>query len=408
MFKKIKIKNNIVNLLTGRVATNIADSLFYMTILWFFKEKFHSPVVLSLIFMADSTIDMIAFLFGPLIDRVQIKKLLCNTSLMQFDLSLLAVAFFNIKELRLLAIILLITIYVFSTIGSTLIYPAESKILPVIVKQNELAKVNGLFQMTYHTLDLFLDALATLLITVFSFSWTMIVSALFFTVALIFYQQLHLKDTTTTAENDSSNNYLHDLIVGWKTLRSEHHIFALILPFAIINLFYGIASVGLPYFSSHYLTSSAIGYGGTELFSSIGGLISSIFVSRINPDKKKLPQLVTICLFLGGFSVVLEVLLAKYSSVLILFFIFCASFWIGLMNINFEVLVQESFDPQVLGRIATINSSIINCMIPLGSLVGGIIVKSFGANIAVIAEGIAKIVTAVFYLVFFRKSKIKI
>lgn len=406
MFKKSSIKNNIINLLTGRVATNIADSLFYMTILWFFKEKFHSPVVLSLIFMADSTIDMIAFLFGPLIDRVRIKKLLCNTSLIQLGLSLLAVIFFHINQLRIIAIILLTVIYVFLTIGSTLIYPAESKILPTIVKQNELAKVNGLFQMTYRTLDLFLDAAATLLITIFSFSWTMIISALFFAVALTFYQQLHLKETTSAiADNDSNNKYWHDLVVGWKTLKHEHHIFALILPFAITNLFYGIASVGLPYFSSHYLAHSAISYGSIELFSSIGGLISSIFVSKINPGKKKLPQLVTICLFLAGLSVVFEVSLARYSSILILVFVFSASFWIGLMNINFEVLVQESFDPQALGRISTINSSIINCMIPLGSLASGIIVKNMGANIAILTQGIAEIVTAVFYLIFFKNTR---
>lgn len=52
MFKDInKNKNQDVDiLLIGRIATNIADSLFYITILWYFKTTFHSPVALSLIF----------------------------------------------------------------------------------------------------------------------------------------------------------------------------------------------------------------------------------------------------------------------------------------------------------------------------------------------------------------------
>lgn len=41
---------NVYKLLTGRVATNIADSLFYMAILWYFKETGHSPLMVALFF----------------------------------------------------------------------------------------------------------------------------------------------------------------------------------------------------------------------------------------------------------------------------------------------------------------------------------------------------------------------
>lgn len=406
MFNKINIESkNITSLLIGRVSTNIADSLFYMTILWFFKSEFHSSIILSLIFVADSSIDMLAFLFGPLIDRAKIRKLLRNTSWLQFASSLLAICLFRINKFRFISIVLLTSIYIFSTIGSTLIYSTESKVLPVIVNRENLSKINGLFQMTYQTLDLFLDALATLFITLFSFSLTMIISALFFVVALTFYLQLHLKENAAKPSTDSFiKSYLHDLTTGWKTLRKQRQIFLLIVPFAATNLFYGVASVGLPYFSSDYLSKLAIGYGGIEFVSSIGGLIVGIFAYRISL-KIELSKLVTICLFMAGFSVILEVIVANFSSALILIFTFSASFWIGLMNINFEVLMQESFDPSILGRIVTINSSIINCMIPLGSLMGGIIVKSFGANVAILTEGLAEVITALFYLVFFRKTE---
>jgi hypothetical protein len=71
---------------------------------------------------------------------------------------------------------LLIIVYILSTIGSTLIYPAEDKILPIIVKKENLTKVNGIFQMSYQTLDLFLDAGATILITYLSIKNTIIIS----------------------------------------------------------------------------------------------------------------------------------------------------------------------------------------------------------------------------------------
>lgn len=399
---------NISRLLIGRIATNIADSLFYITILWYFKIIFHSPMILSLVFIADSTIDMCAFIFGPLIDRVYIKNLLKYVTVGQIILSIVASILFHFKNWKTLTLVLLLLTYILSTIGSTLIYPAEEKILPSIVNKNKLTKVNSLFQVTYRILDLFLDALATVIVTYFSFNKAMVISAFVFTIALGFYAKLYLPRNLIVSEKDHdyfTGKYLQDLLKGWYVLKNEGRILLLIIPLAVTNLFYGIASVGMPYFSSQYLTKSAISYGGLELFSSIGGLLGSLIVSKVDTLKPNLEQLIVICLGLAGISVVLEALVANYIPWLILIFALSSAFWISIMNINFEVLIQESFSPRILGRIETINSSIINCMIPIGSFLGGIIVQQFNSYLAVLLQGIAEIITAMFYLFIFNKKR---
>ena len=396
---------NISRLLIGRIATNIADSLFYITILWYFKIIFHSPMILSLVFIADSTIDMCSFIFGPLIDRVYIKNLLKYVTVGQIILSIVASILFHFKNWKTLTLVLLLLTYILSTIGSTLIYPAEEKILPSIVNKNKLTKVNSLFQVTYRILDLFLDALATVIVTYFSFNKAMVISAFVFTIVLGFYAKLYLPRNLIVSEKDHdyfTGKYLQDLLKGWYVLKNEGRILLLIIPLAVTNLFYGIASVGMPYFSSQYLTKSAISYGGLELFSSIGGLLGSLIVSKIDTLKPNLEQLIVICLGLAGISVVLEALVANYIPWLILIFALSSAFWISIMNINFEVLIQESFSPRILGRIETINSSIINCMITIGSFLGGLIVQHFGAGIAILLQGLAEVLTAIFYLIYLR------
>lgn len=409
MFKDINKnkKQNVNVLLIGRIATNIADSLFYITILWYFKTTFHSPMILSLVFIVDSAIDMCAFIFGPLIDRIYIKNLLKYVTIGQTILSVFATILFYLTKWKQLALILLLLTYVLSTIGSTLIYPAEEKILPAIVSKDELTKVNSLFQLAYRTLDLFLDALATLLITYLSLSATMIISAFVFATALCFYTKLYLPKDLIVAEKDEkyfTGKYLHDLLKGWQVLKNEGQILLLIIPLAVTNLFYGIASVGMPYFASQYLTKSAISYGGLELFSSIGGLLGSLIISKIGILKQKLERIVVICLGLAGISVILETMIANSIPMLILVFALSSAFWISIMNINFEVLIQESFNPHILGRIEMINSSIINCMIPIGSFLGGIIVQRVSASFAISLQGIAEVITAVFYLLVFNKK----
>ena len=399
MFKSIS------RLLIGRIATNIADSLFYITILWYFKIIFHSPMILSLVFIADSTIDMCAFIFGPLIDRVYIKNLLKYVTVGQIILSIVASILFHFKNWKTLTLVLLLLTYILSTIGSTLIYPAEEKILPSIVNKNKLTKVNSLFQVTYRILDLFLNALATVIVTYFSFNKAMVISAFVFTIALGFYAKLYLPRNLIVSVKDHdyfTGKYLQDLLKGWYVLKNKGRILLLIIPLAVTNLFYGIASVGMPYFSSQYLTKSAISYGGLELFSSIGGLLGSLIVSKIDTLKPNLEQLIVICLGLAGISVVLEALVANYIPWLILIFALSSAFWISIMNINFEVLIQRNFSPHILGRIETINSSIINCMIPIGSFLGGLIVQHFGAGIAILLQGLAEVLTAIFYLIYLR------
>lgn len=399
---------NISRLLIGRIATNIADSLFYITILWYFKIIFHSPMILSLVFIADSTIDMCSFIFGPLIDRVYIKNLLKYVTVGQIILSIVASILFHFKNWKTLTLVLLLLTYILSTIVSTLIYPAEEKILPSIVNKNKLTKVNSLFQVTYRILDLFLDALATVIVTYFSFNKAMVISAFVFTIALGFYAKLYLPRNLIVSVKDHdyfTGKYLQDLLKGWYVLKNEGRILLLIIPLAVTNLFYGIASVGMPYFSSQYLTKSAISYGGLELFSSIGGLLGSLIISKIDTLKPNLEQLIVICLGLAGISVVLEALVANYIPWLILIFALSSAFWISIMNINFEVLIQESFSPRILGRIETINSSIINCMIPIGSFLGGLIVQQFNSYLAVLLQGIAEIITAMFYLFIFNKKR---
>lgn len=395
---------NIINLLIGRIGTNVADSLFYMAILWYFKTHFNSPMLLSVIFIAESSIDMFSFTLGPIIDRIDIKKALKLVTTIQAMLSVIIIPLFNNQKLHFLGITFLIVVYVLSTIGSTLIYPAEDKILPNLVEKKELPKVNGIFQMSYQTLDLFLNAGATILITFVSIKNTIIISALIFAFALLFYTRLNFKLPNVSSSEDNSS-YFKDLITGWQALRANKQILVLILPFALTNLFYGVSSIGLPYFATQYLNKSAISYGSLEFASSIGGLIGSSIVHRIYVKDSKLRLLIVTCLMFSGISIILEVVTASVFSMLILVFALCSTFWLSIMNINFKVLVQESFPSSLLGRIITINSSIVNCMIPIGSFLGGFIVKNYGARTAIILEGLAQLVTAVFYLIIFLKRK---
>lgn len=407
----LKLKKNlsVYTLLAGRVATNIADSLFYLAILWYFKQVTHSTMSVSIIFAITSGIDMLSFGFGPIIDRVSIKKLLKISTILQALISIVVFLALITQFHNLLMTIVLMLLFIASTILSAIIYPAQYKLLPVLVPEREILRFNGLFQVTFTTLDMILDAGVTVIIALFSIDATVILSALVFALALLFYAHVNISvSVKDILEEDEyfSDSYLNDILIGWKTLKKEKNILELILPLGVVNFFYGIFTVGLPYFAQDYIHNSIIGYGELLLASSIGGVLGAFLVQKFKASKKEMRLFVAIC-FLGAaifrlivpLSVNLNIWILLLSSAI-------SSAWITMMNTNFEALVQVSFSSAILGRVQTINDSILSIMIPIGSIFGGWIVKSWGSLSTQYIYGFALFLSAIYYFLVIRlKSK---
>ncbi|WP_310652138.1 MFS transporter [Lactobacillus jensenii] len=407
----LKLKKNlsVYTLLAGRVATNIADSLFYLAILWYFKQVTHSTMSVSIIFAITSGIVMLSFGFGPIIDRVSIKKLLKISTILQALISIVVFLALITQFHNLLMTIVLMLLFIASTILSAIIYPAQYKLLPVLVPEREILRFNGLFQVTFTTLDMILDAGVTVIIALFSIDATVILSALVFALALLFYAHVNISvSAKDILEEDEyfSDSYLNDILIGWKTLKKEKNILELILPLGVVNFFYGIFTVGLPYFAQDYIHNSIIGYGELLLASSIGGVLGAFLVQKFKASKKEMRLFVAIC-FLGAaifrlivpLSVNLNIWILLLSSAI-------SSAWITMMNTNFEALVQVSFSSAILGRVQTINDSILSIMIPIGSIFGGWIVKSWGSLSTQYIYGFALFLSAIYYFLVIRlKSK---
>ena len=391
---------NVYKLLTGRVATNIADSLFYMAILWYFKETGHSPLMVALIFSIEAGIDIISFGFGPLIDRLSVKKLLKYSTLIQIVISVIIACVLYLKQNNVIIDIFLLLLFGISTILSSIIYPTEYKLLPVLVEKKDLLHFNGLFQVSYKILDLVLDGITTFIIATTSISITIIISAVIFTIAFFIYARVQinmLAKDVLKSEEYFTGSYLKDLQVGWVTLKSESNIIELILPLCVVNFFFGIYDVGLPYFAESYIHDSAIGYGGLLMVSSIGSILGALVIQHFKLGKKNMEAFITLCFLGAGIFRLLVPLTVKTSVIFALISSAISSLWITMMNIDFETLVQTSFSSAILGRIDTINDSILSLMIPLGTFGGSWIIEKFGSISTQYVYGVALLVSSIYY-----------
>lgn len=394
--------SNIYKLLIGRIATNIADSLFYMAILWYFKENRNSQLMVSILFTISSGIDMMSFSLGPLIDKISIKGLLKYSTFIQIVISIIVVTILGIGQKSYIIDIILLLLFTISSILSAIIYPSEYKLLPLFVTKKDLLRFNGLFQVTYKILDLILDGITTFIITFSSVSFTIIFSAVIFGIALLFYHSIQINILAKNILEDDSyftSSYFNDLLLGWKTLRKEKSILELILPLCVVNLFYGIFAVGLPFFAQTYIQTSALGYGKLLIASSFGSIIGAFLVQKFDLGKKNMGQFIAICFLGAGIFRLFVPLSVSVGIELVLINSVISPLWITMMNTNFEALVQTSFSSAILGRVETINDSLLSIMIPIGTLLGGWIVKSYGSLITQYIYGIALICSSIYYFI---------
>lgn len=394
--------SNIYKLLMGRIATNIADSLFYMAILWYFKENRNSQLMVSILFTISSGIDMMSFSLGPLIDKISIKGLLKYSTFIQIVISIIVVTILGIGQKSYIIDIILLLLFTIFSILSAIIYPSEYKLLPLFVTKKDLLRFNGLFQVTYKILDLILDGITTFIITFSSVSFTIIFSAVIFGIALLFYHSIQINILAKNILEDDSyftSSYFNDLLLGWKTLRKEKSILELILPLCVVNLFYGIFAVGLPFFAQTYIQTSALGYGKLLIASSFGSIIGAFLVQKFDLGKKNMGQFIAICFLGAGIFRLFVPLSVSVGIGLVLINSVISPLWITMMNTNFEALVQTSFSSAILGRVETINDSLLSIMIPIGTLLGGWIVKSYGSLITQYIYGIALICSSIYYFI---------
>nr|WP_241244008.1 MFS transporter [Lactobacillus iners] len=371
-----------------------------MAILWYFKENRNSQLMVSILFTISSGIDMMSFSLGPLIDKISIKGLLKYSTFIQIVISIIVVTILGIGQKSYIIDIILLLLFTISSILSAIIYPSEYKLLPLFVTKKDLLRFNGLFQVTYKILDLILDGITTFIITFSSVSFTIIFSAVIFGIALLFYHSIQINILAKNILEDDSyftSSYFNDLLLGWKTLRKEKSILELILPLCVVNLFYGIFAVGLPFFAQTYIQTSALGYGKLLIASSFGSIIGAFLVQKFDLGKKNMGQFIAICFLGAGIFRLFVPLSVSVGIGLVLINSVISPLWITMMNTNFEALVQTSFSSAILGRVETINDSLLSIMIPIGTLLGGWIVKSYGSLITQYIYGIALICSSIYY-----------
>lgn len=311
---------------------------------------------------------------------------------------LLILSLFVRTDIRLHGIALLTTLLL-TYLASAVIYPSGEKLVPLLVNDDELIPVNSLFHTSEKVLDVAFNAVSAIVISFFREDVIILFTIIFFLVAVKFHKIVadyfeHLYRahyTERKSERYSIAKYGEELKRGVQEIKNHLEIIVLFLPLTILNMFYGIAMVGLPKVAEMYISDLAFGYGSLLMSASLGGILGSFLIRKFPGSIYAPKKYAKIFLMISGMAWLLMAVTLEYCFWFSYVLIFISNCGINMMNVMFISIIQKEIEPSLLGRVSTFTESMVSVIIPLGNLIGGVILAMFHPLLPQILYGAALI-----------------
>lgn len=365
MFSILKQRNYGL-LFSGRIVTNIGDSIYFIAAMWLVYDLSGSAFYSGLAGFLTQIPNILQFLIGPLVDRWPIRRTLVWTQALQAVLILLiplaAWQGFLTVTLVLLLMPLLACIDAFA-------YPTETKALPLVLKKEELPAGNALFSFAYQGVDLIFHAIAGVLLAFFGATLLFIIDSFTFCIAFLLFSFIkipHQKAQTAMSGTARSaiHSYLTELKEGLKILFTT--ILAAALFGAVLcNLAIGAAMAVMPAFADE--RQGAAVYGLYLASMSCGALIGALSAASFSKLPIGKATIFTMSLAAAIWAAAAFVPWTWLSVILF------GLAWVpvGCINVTFATMLQTLLPVSMIGRVTSASASFSTIATPLGSLTGG-------------------------------------
>ena len=388
MFKN----KNFSILLFGRLITNFGDSIYSIATLTLIysltKSTFYSGITLFLI----SFTAILQIFISPIISKFDVKKFLIISQLIQAIILLVITYLIFINKLHITTLIIFIVCISFI---NQIVYPIQLALLPKIVRQEDLVKVNSLFSITYQGSDALFNSIGGFIIAIFGSIYAFIINSLTFFINSVLFIFLSSDLSKNEKTITTQENYLSKLSNGIKIWNTPL-LKPLLIGIIIINFSTSSLLTILPEYSE-----TSYFYGILLSASGLGILIGA-FLS--NKQILKNIRLGTLYItFAFGIAVswgLLSILNNNSITNKIINFSLFLFGWIliGILNTYSQTMIQCIVNKDKLDVAMSTMIGLSIAFTPLGALIAGILSIKYNTKTIIIITSLLIICVFLFWL----------
>lgn len=376
--------------LFSQMISLFGSSVVGFAVIWYITIETSSARVMAIFTISSFLPQIIISLFaGVWADRYSRKMLIMVADSITAIASLiLMIAIFSDN----FSYTMLFVINAIRSIGYGIQTPAVAAILPQIVPEDKLTRVNGINTSLQSVLMLLSPAVGGFLLSTLGFGYTMMVdvvtgfSAVFILIFLKVRKQKPIENPDTAlGEMAQGFNYIKNHTLIRNLLIFYMIFFFLVTPAAFLTPI----MVGRSYGPEVWRLTA------NEMFWTLGSVVGGIIISMWGGFKNKLATM-TLSSVGFGISFVMIGFITNFYGYLAALFV--SGIFMPIFGTAETVLIQEYVDENMLGRVFSFVQIIISAVMPLGMLVFGPLGDMFRIESIMLWTGVLLIAISPFIL----------
>lgn len=377
--------------LTSQAITLLGSSIVQFSIIWFVTLKTSSGFWVSMLTVCAYLPQfLISFVSGVWADRYSKKMLiiLADGLIAVCTLILALLLPYINNDTILLSLLLLIS--AIRSIGIGIQTPAVSSLIPILVPEEHLMKVNGVNSTIQSLVQFGAPVIAGALLSISTFRVTLFIDIITAIIGVGILSCTIIPKENVNKENQES--VFNDLILGIKYVKENTYILKLLT----LNGLFIFFSVPAGFLAALFVTRV---YGDNysyltmiELVGFAGMMVGGTLISVWGGFKKHMTTLIFGLLLFGVLAILMGVI-EIFIVYLILMFIYGIA--LTMIQTATTTLLQEHSKPEMIGRVFGLFGAIYSGFLPLGMIIFGPLVDIFPIQSVMIVSGIALILLGI-------------
>jgi MFS family permease len=398
-FRAFKNRNYTL-FFTGQLVSQVGTWMQRTGVSWVVYTMTHSTVMLGLtIFAAQFPSFLFSLPGGIVADRFNRHKVLLITqSLSLVQALLLAILVFTNHY----AVWQILALSIMLGIVNAFDVPARQPLVNELIKDKaDLPNAIALNSSMVNLAMLVGPALSGLVLVKFGAGICFLSNALSFVAVLISLLIIKLPPYKPSAIKKKVSSELSD---GFLYLKKTPNIAMVVILLALVSLLVIPYNTVLPVFAKVIFKGNAATFGFINSFIGLGALAGAFFLASLKRGTDLKTVLLANLAIFGG-----SLILFSLTSYFPLAMLFSTIGGFGMMSQSTIciTIAQVESTPEMRGRVISYLVMAITGMLPLGSLLVGIISQKIGAPDTLLIQGIIALVIAGFFSRFLRKDKLK-
>ena len=357
-------KKNTALFLASQTISLLGSSLVMYAIMWHIIRETGSGIMLTLYIICSHLPTLFISPFGGVwADRFNRKHqaAIADSSIAVATLALAVVFLLGYREIWLLLVISAVR-----ALGSGVHSPCVSAMLPQLVPEDRLTRVNGIKSSLQSVMLLASPALAGLLYSIAPLEYIFFIDVI--TAAIAVPILLSIRMPAQPKKEKGAEGYFGDLRMGIRYIRSHSFVRIFIAFFAAFQILIVPVALLTPLQVTRSFGQDAWLLPAIEIAFSGGMLLGGLTMTAWGGFKNRAHSMTFAGIVLGlltlalGFVPVFWV----YLAIMVLM-----GLLIPFFSIPATVLLQERVEPEYMGRVFSVQDMIASFTMPLGMLVFG-------------------------------------